>query len=90
MKPSLGKYDHNNAILSFHAGPGYRGPRLVEMLIRMYSRWAEKKGFNVETLDFLSGDEAGVKSATLLIEGENAYGYLRSEKSSQTYKDFSL
>lgn len=76
-----GKYDHNNAILSFHAGAGgTEAQDWVEMLIRMYSRWAEKKGFNVETLDFLSGDEAGVKSATLLIEGENAYGYLRSEK----------
>ncbi len=76
-----GKYDHSNAILSFHAGAGgTEAQDWVEMLIRMYTRWAEKKGFSVETLDFLSGDEAGVKSASLLIEGENAYGYLRSEK----------
>ena len=76
-----GDYDHSNAILSFHPGAGgTEAQDWVEMLLRMYIRWAEKKGHNVETLDYLAGDEAGVKSATILIEGANAYGFLKSEK----------
>jgi peptide chain release factor 2 len=76
-----GEYDHCNAILSFHPGAGgTESQDWVEMLLRMYTRWAEKKGHNVETLDFLAGDEAGVKSATILVEGTNAYGFLKSEK----------
>src|SRR5690554_4698433 len=76
-----GEYDHCHAILSFHAGAGgTESQDWVEMLLRMYLRWAEKKGYNVKTLDYLAGDEAGVKSATILIEGLNAYGFLKSEK----------
>lgn len=75
-----GEYDRNNAILTFHAGAGgTEAMDWVSMLVRMYSRWTERHGFKVQMLDFLDGDEAGLKSATLLIEGENAYGYLRSE-----------
>lgn len=76
-----GEYDHCPAILSFHAGAGgTEAQDWVEMLLRMYLRWAEKKGYNVKILDQLAGDEAGVKSATILIEGLNAYGFLKSEK----------
>lgn len=76
-----GEYDHLNAILSFHAGAGgTEAQDWVEMLLRMYMRWAEKKGYNVKTLDYLAGDDAGVKSATIMIEGLNAYGFLKSEK----------
>ena len=75
-----GEYDRNNAILTFHAGAGgTEAMDWVSMLVRMYSRWTERHGFKVQMLDFLDGDEAGLKSATLLIEGDNAYGYLRSE-----------
>jgi peptide chain release factor 2 len=75
------KYDHANAILSLHAGAGgTESQDWTEMLLRMYIRWAERKGFSVETLDYLDGDEAGVKSATLLIKGDNAYGHLKAEK----------
>ena len=75
-----GEYDKNNAILTFHAGAGgTEAMDWVSMLVRMYTRWTERHGFKVEMLDFLDGDEAGLKSATLLIQGENAYGYLRSE-----------
>lgn len=75
-----GEYDQNNAILTFHAGAGgTEAMDWVSMLVRMYTRWGERHNFNVKVLDFLDGDEAGLKSATLLIEGENAYGYLRSE-----------
>lgn len=76
-----GEHDHCNAILSFHPGAGgTESQDWVEMLLRMYTRWAEKKGHNVKTLDYLAGDEAGVKSATILVEGTNAYGFLKSEK----------
>jgi peptide chain release factor 2 len=76
-----GKYDDRNAILSMHAGAGgTEAQDWVEMLLRMYTRWAEGKGYTVTTLDFLPGDEAGVKSVTLSISGQNAYGYLKSEK----------
>ena len=75
-----GEYDKNNAILTFHAGAGgTEAMDWVSMLVRMYTRWTERHGFKVQLLDFLDGDEAGLKSASLLIEGENAYGYLKSE-----------
>ena len=75
-----GEYDKNNAILTFHAGAGgTEAMDWVSMLVRMYTRWTERHGFKVEMLDFLDGDEAGLKSATLLIQGDNAYGYLKSE-----------
>ncbi|MBZ4653637.1 MAG: prfB [Peptococcaceae bacterium] len=75
------KYDHSNAIISLHPGAGgTESQDWTEMLLRMYTRWAERRGFDVEMLDYLPGDEAGVKSATLLIKGENAYGYLKAEK----------
>lgn len=76
-----GEYDKNNAIVTLHAGAGgTEAQDWTQMLMRMYVRWAEKNGFKVETLDLLSGDEAGIKSATLLINGVNAYGYLKAEK----------
>ena len=75
-----GEYDKNNAILTFHAGSGgTEAQDWAEMLYRMYSRWAVAHGFNVKEIDYLDGDEAGLKSAVLLIEGENAYGYLKGE-----------
>ena len=75
-----GEYDKNNAILTFHAGSGgTEAQDWAEMLYRMYTRWAAAHGFEVKEIDYLDGDEAGLKSAVLLIEGENAYGYLKSE-----------
>jgi len=75
-----GEYDKNNAILTFHAGAGgTEAMDWVSMLVRMYTRWTERHGFKTQILDFLDGDEAGLKSATVSIEGENAYGYLKSE-----------
>ncbi|MBQ9880247.1 MAG: peptide chain release factor 2 [Clostridia bacterium] len=75
-----GEYDKNNAILNFHAGAGgTEAQDWALMLYRMYNRWAERHGFKVSLLDMLDGDEAGIKSASLLIEGENAYGFLKSE-----------
>ncbi len=75
-----GEYDKNNAILTFHAGAGgTEAMDWVSMLVRMYTRWTERHGFKTQMLDFLDGDEAGLKSATISIEGENAYGYLKSE-----------
>lgn len=75
------EYDRNNAILELHPGAGgTEACDWVAMLFRMYTRWAESKGFKVEVLDYLDGDEAGIKSVTLQISGENAYGYLKSEK----------
>lgn len=75
-----GEYDKENAILTLHAGAGgTESCDWASMLCRMYQRWAEKKGFQVEMLDFLDGDEAGYKSVTLQINGINAYGYLKSE-----------
>ena len=76
-----GEYDGENAIIKLNAGAG--GTEACDwcgMLYRMYSRWAEKKGFALEVLDYLDGDEAGVKSVTFQVNGENAYGYLKSEK----------
>jgi peptide chain release factor 2 len=76
-----GQYDRNNAIITLHAGAGgTEAQDWVEMLLRMYTRWCEKKGYKITTLDFLAGDEAGIKSVTVLVEGENAFGYLKSEK----------
>ncbi len=75
-----GEYDHSNAILTFHSGAGgTEAQDWVEMLYRMYTRWAERHGFQYKILDYLEGDEAGIKSASILIEGVNAYGYLKSE-----------
>ena len=75
-----GEYDSKNAILTFHAGAGgTEAQDWAQMLVRMYSHWGEKHGFKVSMLDFLDGDEAGLKSATLLIAGENAYGYMKGE-----------
>ena len=76
-----GEYDKNNAILNLNEGAG--GTESCDwagMLYRMYTRWAERKGFSVEVLDYLDGDEAGIKSVTFQVNGENAYGYLKSEK----------
>ena len=76
-----GEYDKNNAILTLHAGAGgTESCDWASMLCRMYQRYAEKNGFSTEMIDFLDGDEAGYKSVTLEIKGENAYGYLKSEK----------
>ena len=76
-----GRYDANNAILSIHAGAGGTDSQdWAAMLERMYLRWAEKRGFKTELLDRTAGEEAGVKSATYLVSGELAYGYLRTEK----------
>ncbi|MEE1086955.1 MAG: peptide chain release factor 2 [Schaedlerella sp.] len=76
-----GEYDNNNAIVTIHAGAGgTESCDWASMLYRMYTRWAEKKGFSVEVLDFLEGDVAGIKGVTFEVAGENAYGYLRSEK----------
>ena len=76
-----GEYDNCNAILTFHAGAGgTEAQDWAEMLYRMYMQWANKHGFEFEMLDYLDGDEAGLKSATVMVKGENAYGYLKSEK----------
>ncbi len=76
-----GEYDKNDAILKLNAGAGgTESCDWCSMLYRMYTRWAERKGFSLEVLDYLDGDEAGVKSVTFQINGENAYGYLKSEK----------
>ena len=75
-----GEYDSKNAILTFHAGAGgTEAQDWVEMLYRMYNRWAERHHFKVELLDYLDGEEAGIKSASILIKGENSYGFLKSE-----------
>lgn len=76
-----GAYDKNNAIIALHSGAGgTEAQDWVAMLLRMYQRWAERRGFAIETLDYLAGDEAGVKSVTILISGDNAYGYCKCEK----------
>ena len=75
-----GKYDKNNAILTLHPGAGgTESQDWVEMLYRMYTRWAVKNGYEVKELDYLEGDEAGIKSVTFEIIGENAYGYMKGE-----------
>lgn len=75
------EYDHSSAILEIHPGAGgTESCDWAEMLYRMYSRWAAKKGFKVSVLDYLPGDEAGIKSVTFLVEGDMAYGYLKAEK----------
>ena len=75
-----GHYDSNNAIMSYHAGAGgTEAQDWVQMILRMHTRWAESKGYTVKTLDFLDGEEAGIKSVTIQVIGENAYGYLKSE-----------
>lgn len=76
-----GEYDKDNAIVTLHAGAGgTESCDWASMLYRMYSRWAERKGFTVQVLDFLDGDVAGLKAITFQVNGENAYGYLKSEK----------
>ncbi|MEY8762604.1 MULTISPECIES: peptide chain release factor 2 [Clostridium] len=76
-----GEYDRNNAILNLHVGVGGKDAQdWTEMLLRMYTRWAEKKGYRIETLDMLQADDVGIKSVSLKIVGEFAYGYLKSEK----------
>jgi len=76
-----GEYDRNNAIVTLHAGTGgTEACDWTNMLFRMYSRWATKAGYSIEVLDMLDGDEAGIKSVTVQVNGENAYGYLKSEK----------
>lgn len=76
-----GPYDKNNAILELHPGAGgTESQDWALILLRMYSRWSEDQGYKVETVDYLPGDEAGLKSVTLLIKGHNAYGYLKAEK----------
>ena len=75
-----GEYDSSNAILTFHAGAGgTEAQDWAEMLYRMYNRWAERHNFKAELLDYLDGDEAGLKSASIMISGDNAYGFLKSE-----------
>ncbi|MDM5451430.1 peptide chain release factor 2 [Peribacillus simplex] len=75
------EYDSKNAILELHPGAGgTESQDWGSMLLRMYTRWGEKRGFKVETLDYLPGDEAGIKSVTLIFKGHNAYGYLKAEK----------
>ena len=75
-----GEFDGKNALLTFHAGAGgTEAQDWAEMLFRMYNRWGERHGYKVSTLDYLDGDVAGIKSATILVEGENAYGYLKGE-----------
>ncbi len=75
-----GEYDANNAILTFHAGAGgTEAQDWASMLYRMYNMWAERHGYKVKVMDYLDGDEAGLKSATIMIEGDNAYGFLKSE-----------
>lgn len=76
-----GKYDKNNAIVTLHPGAGgTEACDWVSLLYRMYSRWVEKHGYGFELLDYLDGDEAGIKSVTFMVKGENAYGYLKGEK----------
>jgi peptide chain release factor 2 len=76
-----GPYDQCNAILTLHAGAGgTESCDWVNMLHRMYTRWSDQKGFKVDTIDYLSGEETGIKSVTIEISGENVYGYLKAEK----------
>jgi peptide chain release factor 2 len=76
-----GPYDNNNAILTLHPGAGgTEAQDWAQMLLRMYTRWGERRGYSVKTLDYLEGDEAGIKSVTILLEGINAYGYAKCEK----------
>lgn len=76
-----GEYDKNNAIVTLHVGVGGTDANdWTEMLLRMYTRWCESKGYSVETIDLIAGDEAGIKSVTLKVTGEYAYGYLKAEK----------
>lgn len=76
-----GEHDSNNAYVSIHSGAGgTEAQDWVQMLFRMYTRWAEERGFETDIIDLMPGDEAGIKNVTLLVKGENAYGYLRAEK----------
>ena len=81
-----GEYDGNNALMSFHAGAGgTEAQDWCQMLYRMYTRWAERHGFTYKIMDYLEGDEAGLKSADILIEGTNAYGFLKGENASTVW-----
>ncbi len=76
-----GEYDSSNVILTIHAGAGgTEAQDWAQMLYRMYTRWAERHGFTYQIMDYQEGDEAGIKSATIMMEGENAYGYLREAR----------
>ena len=78
-----GKYDNNNAILTIHPGAGgTEAQDWAEMLYRMYTRWANANGYEVKELDYLEGDEAGLKSVTFSVNGDYAYGYLKGEMGS--------
>ena len=78
-----GEYDANNAIPTFHAGAGgTEAQDWTQMLYRMYNMWADRHGYTVKLMDYLDGDEAGIKSATIMIEGENAYGFLKASTAS--------
>lgn len=86
-----GEYDKDNAIVSLHAGAGgTESCDWASMLYRMYTRWASDKGFAIEVLDSLDGDEAGIKSITFQVNGENAYGYLKSERRTPSGADFTV
>lgn len=86
-----GKYDANNAIITLHPGAGgTEAQDWVEMLYRMYTRWANDNGYTVEELDYIQGDEAGIKSVTFLVSGEYAYGYLKVNKESIDLLEFHL
>ena len=86
-----GEYDKDNAIVTLHAGAGgTESCDWASMLYRMYLRWADRQGFSTEVLDYLDGDEAGIKSVTFQVNGENAYGYLKSEKGVHRLVEFHL
>ena len=86
-----GEYDANNAILTFHAGAGgTEAQDWTQMLYRMYNMWADRHGYTVKLMDYLDGDEAGIKSATIMIEGENAYGFLGSQIRSYVFMPYTL
>lgn len=86
-----GEYDKCNALITFHAGAGgTEAQDWAQMLIRMYTRWAERNGYKLTILDMQPGDEAGIKSAAFRVEGEYAYGYLKSEKASIAWSAFRL
>jgi len=86
-----GKYDNCGAIISIHAGTGgVDAMDWASMLLRMYTRWCDKKGYSVKMIDLQDDTEAGIKSATLIVEGENAYGYLKNEKAFIDWLEFHL
>ena len=82
LKPAFGTYDSNNAIISLHAGAGGTEAQdwAQDADAHVIPRWAERHGYDVKILDYLDGDDAGIKSVTMLISGDNAYGYMRNER----------